>query len=113
MQAEQERCNTMEGLFTILNKLNPQTDETVRSLQFYKSVRQPNENVEEWEGRLKLAAVECNYTEMYRQLKEQFIHGLNDNDILVIIIRELTKTEESKDVESKEVLAWAEREETQ
>ena len=47
-------------------------------------------------GRLRLATVECNYKEIDRQLKEQFIHGINDNDILVEIIRELTKTEESE-----------------
>ena len=29
-------------------------------------------------GRLWVAAVECNYQEVDRQLKEQFIHGLND-----------------------------------
>ena len=29
-------------------------------------------------GRLCVAAVECNYQEVDRQLKEQFIHGLND-----------------------------------
>ena len=46
-------------------------------------------------GRLKLAAVECNYKEMDRQLKKQFICRLNDNDILGEIIREFTKAEES------------------
>ena len=34
--------------------------------------------------------VECNYREVDRQLKEQFIHGLNDNDMLTEIIRQLT-----------------------
>ena len=28
--------------------------------------------------RLQVAAVECNYPEVNRQLKEQFIHSLND-----------------------------------
>ena len=60
-------------------------------------------------GRLRLAAVECNYKEIDRQLKEQFIHGLNYNDMLVGIIRKLTKTEESKDVTSEQVLAWAKK----
>ena len=45
-------------------------------------------------GRCRLAAIECNYKEMDRQLKEQFIHVLNDNDILAEIIRELPNTEE-------------------
>ena len=38
-------------------------------------------------GRLRLAAVECNYKEIDRQLKEQFIHRLNDNDMPAEIIR--------------------------
>ena len=42
-------------------------------------------------GRLKLSAIECNYPELNIQLKEQFIHGLNDNDRLGEIIRQLTK----------------------
>ena len=33
-------------------------------------------------GRLQITAIECNYQEFDRQLKEQFIHGLNDTDIL-------------------------------
>ena len=69
--------------FTIVNnKFTPQYDETIRSLQFLILVMHPDENAEELMGRLRLAAVECNYTEIDRQLKEQFIHGLNDNDML-------------------------------
>ena len=48
-------------------------------------------NAEEWMGILWLSAIECNYKELNRQLKEQFIHGLNDTDDLGEIIRELTK----------------------
>ena len=104
-QAEQERCNTMEGLFTILNKFKLQYNETMKSLQFCKLVRHPNENADEWMGRLRLVAVEYSYAEIDSQLKEQFIHRLNDNDILVEIIREHIKTEESKDMMSEQVLA--------
>ena len=32
--------------------------------------------------RLCVASVECNYQEVDRQLKEQFIHGLNDKYML-------------------------------
>ena len=53
-----------------------------------------------------MAAVECNYKEIDRQLKEQFIHGLNDNDMLTEIIRELTKAEENTAVTSEQVLVW-------
>ena len=38
-------------------------------------------------GRLRLGAVECNYKEIDGQWKEQFIHRLNDNDMLAEVIR--------------------------
>ena len=72
-----------------------------------------NENAEEWMGRLRLAAVDSNYKERDRQLKEQFKWRLNDNDMLAEIIRELTKAEESTAVTSEQVLVWAERTEAQ
>ena len=61
---------------------------------------------EEWMGRLWLAAVECNYKEIDRQLKEQFIHGLNDTQMLTEIINELTKAEENAKVTSYHMLTW-------
>ena len=52
----------MEGLFiTLNNKFNLQYNETIKSLQFHKLVRQTNENAEKLKYRL--AASECNYTE--------------------------------------------------
>ena len=38
-----------------------------------------------------MLAVECNYQEVDRQLKEQFIHRLNDTEMLEEITTELTK----------------------
>ena len=100
-QVKQERCNTVEGLFTKFNnKFKPQLNETIKSLQFHCFSRQTKENAKEWMGRLRLAVVECNYREVDRQLKEQFLQGLNDNDMLTEIIRELTKAEESADITS-------------
>ena len=80
----------------LINKFKPQYNGTIKSLQFCKLVRQVNENSEEWMGRLWLTVVECSYKEKDRLLKEQFIHRLNDNDneMLVEIIWEVTKTEE-------------------
>ena len=43
-------------------------------------------------GSLQVAAVECNCQEVDRQLKEQFIHGLNDKCMLEEISKELTTT---------------------
>ena len=47
--------------------------------------------------------VECKYKEVDRQLKEQFIHGLNDDEMLAEIIRELTKCEENVTILSETV----------
>ena len=94
MHTEEERCNTIESLFTTLNNnSNHNIMKPIKSLQFPKLGRHKNENAEEWMGRLRLAAVECNYMEIDRQLKEQFIHEINDNDMLTEIIRELTKSQ--------------------
>ena len=41
-------------------------------------------------GRLCIVAAECNYKEIGHQLKEQFIHGLNNKTMLDKVIRELT-----------------------
>ena len=59
-------------------------------------------------GWLWLSAIET-YKELDRQLKEQFIHGLNDTDMLGEIIWELTKVHENEEITSKNVLSWAKR----
>ena len=56
---------------------------------------QHNVNAEEWMDRLRIAAIDFNYKEIDRKLKEQFIHGLNDNGMMVEIIKGPTKTEEN------------------
>ena len=78
-------------------------------LQFCKLVRQHNESSGEWKGRLRIAAIECNYKEVDRQLKEQFIHGLNYSDKLAKIIRELAKIDENTMITSEQALVWAKR----
>ena len=57
-------------------------------------------------GKLWLSAIECNYKEIGRQLKEQFIHGFNDTEMLGEIIKELTKICENEEITSKNVLSW-------
>ena len=80
----------LEGIFeTLTNTFKPQYNKTIKLLQFWKLYRYEVENVEEWMGRLWVAAVKCNYQEVNRQLKEQFIHGLNDKCMLEEIIKEL------------------------
>ena len=46
-------------------------------------------------GRLRLPAIECNYKDIDRQLKKQFIHNLNDTDMLAEIFKELIKMKEN------------------
>ena len=58
---------------------------------------------------MRLAAIECNYKEIDRQLKKQFIHGLNDSDILGEITRELTKIQENSEITSENLFCWAKR----
>ena len=57
-------------------------------------------------GRLHIAAVKCNYQEVNRQIKEQFIHGLNGKYMLEEIIIELTATKNDDHITSGGVLAW-------
>ena len=58
MPAEGEACNMLEGLFvTLANKFKPQYNETIKSLQSRKLYQLEIENVEEWMGRLCVAAV--------------------------------------------------------
>ena len=114
MTMEKETCNTLEGLFeTLSNKFKPQYNETITSLQFRKLYRYNDENIDGWMGRLCVAAVECNYQEVDRQLKEQFIHGLNDKNMLEEIIKELTATKINDHITSGGILAWTKRVEGQ
>ena len=64
-------------------------------------------------GSLCIAAVQCNYQEVDRQLKEHFMHGLNDKHMLEEIIKELTVTNNDDHTTSGGVQAWAKRVEVQ
>ena len=60
-----------------------------------------------------MVVAECNYKEIDRQLKEQFIHGLNNKVMLDEVIRELTTKNNDEQMTSEGVLAWAKRVEVQ
>ena len=64
-------------------------------------------------GRLHVVAAECNYRELDRQLKEKFIHRLNDKLMLDEIIRELTTKNNDEQVTSEGMLTWAKQIEAQ
>ena len=55
--------------------------------------------------RLRIATVEGNYKETDRQLKEQFINRLNDDDMMIEIIKELTINEENENITSGQIVA--------
>ena len=103
-QAKQETCNTEECLFEMLNKFKPQYHKTIKFLQFHKLMRQANGNTEDRQNQSGGQSV---ITELDRQLKEQFMHRLDNSDKLAEIIRELTKTNENTLVTSEQVLVLA------
>ena len=74
-----------------------QFDGTILSLQYCKLVKEQSENAEEWMGHLRIKANEYRYKEKDRRLKEQFINGINNEDKMTELPRELmavTKTSE-------------------
>ena len=75
--------------------------------------RLEGENADVWMGRLHVVATECNFRELDRQLRAQFIHGLNDKPMLEEILRELTTKNNDKQMTSEGVLAWTKRIEAQ
>ena len=82
--------NASSELFKVLNeKFKPQHFETILLLQYFKLVREEKHRAEEWMGYLKIKVKECTYEERDRRLKEQFINGVNDNDMMTEIIRYL------------------------
>ena len=62
------------------------------------------QNAEEWTGGLQVVVLECNYKELDHQLKEQFIHGLNDQMMLDRVIRELTTKGSNDQTTSEDML---------
>ena len=89
----------------IINPTN-KIKKMIQSIQYFKL------NRPKWlkgrgidEQRLRIAVAECNYKKLDRQLKEQFLHGLNDNDMLTEIIYKLTTMTYINTVTSKEILA--------
>ena len=59
-----------------------------------------------WQG---LELQQCNYHELDRQLKEQFVHGLNDKEMLGKIIKELTTIRGNDTITSESILSRAKR----
>ena len=60
-------------------------------------------------GHLRITASKCGYKGKDRRLKEQFINGINDGDMMTKIIGELTTIKKTNGITSEQVLHWAER----
>ena len=59
-------------------QMEKEDNQTVISLQFCYLKKCIDESLEEWKKRVTLEAEKCEYTEQDRQIKEQFIGGLDD-----------------------------------
>ena len=113
-EGEKQVCGTLQGLIdTLAEKFRSQYNETIKSLQFIKFCGSEGENAEVWMGRLCIVAAECNFKEIDHQLKELFIHGLNNKSMLDDVIRELTTKNINQQMTSEDVLLWAKRVEVQ
>ena len=79
------------------------------SLEYCKLSTDENESAEVWMDHLRIKANECNYKECVRQLKEQFINGINDEIMTAEIMKELTTIGKISDITSEQVLSKAKR----
>ena len=81
---EQDTCNDEKSLFETLNKIQATINEKMKSFQFCKLVCHSNESVEEWMVLgIRTPVAKCKYKEVHIQLKQQFIHGLNDDEMFL------------------------------
>ena len=85
-------------------KFKPQHNRFVILLQYHKLHRKDNKCVQEWMGRLRTRAAECQYKEYNRLVTEQFINGLNDNGMLNKILKEVATQEDIDDTTSECIL---------
>ena len=81
----------------------------IPSVQYCKLQRKVNKFTQEWMGRLHIKAAECNYKEHDGHLKDQFINGINDEEIMQEIIKELMAKRNMSEIDSEQVLMWAQR----
>ena len=65
----------------------------------------------EWIKRVRVAAEKCKYQELNRQLKEQFIHGINNQYIQRKKDSNFNTMNKSTEVTSDQVLMWTKQEE--
>ena len=85
MNCERDTCKMAEIVFLIKSYQS----ETILSLQYCKLKKKSHESPQKWMGRLHIKAMDCKYREYDRRLKEQFVNGLDNENIIAEILKEL------------------------
>ena len=67
--------------------------------------------IEEWMKRERVEVENCEYLEQDRQIKEQFICGLDDEGMRIKVMNEIKDISKTDIVTSKQVLVLAKQEE--
>ena len=83
----------------------------ILSLQYCKITRQQNTNAEKWMGHLRIKANACKYKK--KRLEQQVINCINNDNIMIKIIRALAAIKMPDEITSQQVLCWARRVEAQ
>ena len=105
--AKKGACRSATGLFNVLKeKFWPQLNEVILSLQYSKLQRKESESAQEWMHRLNIKAADCIYKEHGRQLKEEFINDIYDEEITQVVIKELTAKRNTSEIDSEQVIMW-------
>ena len=60
-------------------------------------------------GRLCVKVMDGKYVEHDRRLKNQFINGLDEENIVEEIIRKIIALQDTNEVRSEQILLWAQR----
>ena len=63
-------------------------------------IREETENAEKWMGNLRVKADEYEYKERDRRIKDQFINGINDDEIMIEIIKGVTAIKNTNEIPS-------------
>ena len=74
-----------------------------------KLAEKQTENMKTWIGYLEIKAKKCDCKEKDRSLSEQFINGINDNDMIIKILRELKAIKKTSEMINEQVLCWAKK----
>ena len=86
------------------SKVKPQNNRIIISPQYFKLNRKNNESAQEWMGRPRTKAAECQYNDYDRLLTEQLISRLEGDGMIDEIHKEVATLEGIEDANDKDVL---------